>query len=56
MTMDFKIVENVFPKIIIGIKSMKSNKIQIVPQEDCIYVQNERVNFVSKTRVSETEN
>ena len=56
MTMDFKVVENVFSKIIIEIKSMKSNRIQIVPQEDCTYVQNERVNFVSKIRVSEMEN
>ena len=56
MKLYFKVVENVFPKIIIGIKLMKYNRIQIVPQEDCIYVQNERVNFVSKTLVSETEN
>ena len=54
MTMNFKVVENVFPKIIIGNKSMKSNR--IVPKENCIYVQNKRANFVSKTRVSETKN
>ena len=56
MKMIFKIVENLFPRLIIGIKSMKEHRIQIVPQEDCIYVKNDPVSFISKVVSSKSEN
>lgn len=49
----FRIVENMFPEILVGIKLMKSMKILIKPEEDCIMVNNIKVPFLSKT---ETEN
>ena len=47
--MEFVVVPQIFPKIIIGLKQMKHSNICVVPKFDCIYVKNEKIPFVSKT-------
>jgi hypothetical protein len=44
----FLIVNNLFPKVIIGIRAMKTMSISIDPENDCIFVNKERIPFMSK--------
>jgi hypothetical protein len=44
----FTIVRGIFPKVIIGIRQMKSNNIAVDPRNDCIWISNKQVPFVSK--------
>ena len=44
----FRVVEKVFPKIIVGIRTMKTMNIVVDPTADCVYVGNgQKVPFVS---------
>lgn len=52
MKMKFAVVESIFPNILIGIRSMKTENISIVPAWDCIKIANHSVPFVSKTRAT----
>jgi hypothetical protein len=49
--MKFTITEEIFPNVIIGLKSMKEANIAIIPAWDCLRVGNESVPFISKIRV-----
>ena len=49
MRMKFTVVNNLFPKLIIGIKTMKDEDIRIIPVNDTIMVKNEYIPFLSKT-------
>ena len=44
----FTVVKEIFPNVIIGIKSMKREKISVNPAEDCIFVNHAKVKFLSK--------
>ena len=46
--MKFTVVDKLFPKLIVGIKSMKYEGITIDPPNDCIIVEGEKVVFLSK--------
>ena len=48
MKMKFVVVESIFPNILIGIKSMKREKVCIVPAWDCVKIEGISVPFVSK--------
>jgi hypothetical protein len=45
---EFTIVRGIFPKVIIGIRQMKSNNIAVDPRNDCIWISNKKIPFVSK--------
>ena len=45
----FTVVENIFPKIIVGLRMMKQWKIDIIPSNDCIRVEGVDIPFMSKT-------
>lgn len=49
----FKIIPNMFPELIGGIKLMKSMRMRVNPANDCIEVGNECVPFISKVRDEE---
>lgn len=49
----FKIIPNMFPELIGGIKLMKSMKMRVNPANDCVEVGNDRVPFISKVREEE---
>jgi hypothetical protein len=44
----FTIVRGIFPKVIVGIRQMKKSQIAVDPKNDCIWISNKRVPFVSK--------
>lgn len=46
-TQKFHVVRNVFPRIIVGIRSMKTMDIALNPREDCAFVHNMKVPFIS---------
>jgi hypothetical protein len=48
MKMKFAVVASIFPNVLIGIRSMKAEKICIVPAWDCVKVEGYTVPFVSK--------
>ena len=48
MYMKFAVVTSIFPNMLIGIRSMKAEKICIVPAWDCLKVEGYTVPFVSK--------
>lgn len=55
----FKVIHNMFPELIVGIKLMKKMKIRVNPALDCIEVGNVSIPFISKVQsehVYETEN
>lgn len=45
----FRIVDGIFPDLICGIRMMKGSNITIQPTTDCIFINNERIPFLSKT-------
>ena len=46
----FMVVENLFPRFIIGIRTMKKEQINVIPEEDAIKIKGEKVAFVSRVR------
>lgn len=48
MRLKFTVVESIFPNVIIGIRTMKKERISIIPAWDCVKVENASVPFVSK--------
>ena len=52
MKMKFAVVESMFPNVLIGIRSMKTENISIIPAWDCVKFDNHSVSFVSKTRAA----
>ena len=47
--MVFSIMPSLFPKVIIGLRQMKHSRMVIDPPEDSLWVESERVKFISKT-------
>lgn len=47
------VVENLFPRVIIGIKEMKRLNIAVMPANDCIIVGEKQIPFISKVREAE---
>lgn len=47
--MVFSIMPRVFPKVIIGLRQMKHSRMVIDPPEDSLWIENERIKFISKT-------
>jgi len=45
---EFRIVENLFPRVILGIVALKQLKISLCPESSCAIVKNEKVPFLSK--------
>ena len=54
--MVFSIMPSLFPKIIIGLRQMKHSKMVIDPPEDSLWVEGQRVKFISKTEALSTVN
>lgn len=54
--MVFSIMPNLFPKVIIGLRQMKASKMVIDPPHDSLWIENERVQFISKTESVEKVN
>jgi hypothetical protein len=53
----FTVVRGIFPRIIVGIRQMKRCHISVDPKNDCIWIKNSRIPFVSKVvPVSDQEN
>ncbi len=50
-SMTFSIMPNLFPKVIIGLRQMKVSHIVIDPKADSIWIKQERIPFVSRTRM-----
>jgi len=50
MRMKFAVVSAIFPNVLIGLKTMKQEKISIIPAWDCIKIDNFSISFVSKTK------
>ena len=48
--MKFTIIPNLFPKVIVGLRQMKHSDIVIDAKADCIWMKNEKVSFMSKTK------
>lgn len=44
----FTVVERIFPRVIVGIKTMKREAIDVIAQHDCISIHGERVPFLSE--------
>ena len=42
------VVNEIFPNLIIGLKTLKKQSIDICAAQDCIFIRGEKVNFVSK--------
>ena len=53
MYMKFAVVASIFPNVLIGIRSMKAEKICIVPAWDCLKVEGCTVPFVSKIEATD---
>lgn len=51
----FIVVDNLFPKVLIGIRDMKTLDVSVVPRNDCIMINNTRIPFISRVSV-EAEN
>ena len=49
----FTVVDNIFPKAIIGLKCLKKEKIDILASRDCVTYKGIELPFLSKTVVSE---
>ena len=50
MKLNFCVVEKIFPRLVVGLKGMKKEWIDICPREDCIVVKKRnRVDFISRT-------
>ena len=47
--MVFSMMPSLFPRVIIGLRQMKHSKIVIDPPEDSLWVEGERVQFISET-------
>ena len=47
--MIFSIMPSLFPRVIIGLRQMKHSRMVIDPPEDSLWVEGERVKFISKT-------
>ena len=45
----FTVVREIFPNVIVGLRTMKKEHICIKPAEDCIFINSVKVNFLSKT-------
>ena len=54
--MKFSVIPNLFPKVIIGLRQMKHSDIVIDAKIDSIWIKEERVPLMSKTKSMETEN
>ena len=50
----FMVVDNLFPRFIIGIRSMKKEQINVIPEEDAIRIKGEKVDFVSRVQSKKT--
>ncbi|MEL7307647.1 MAG: hypothetical protein AAGK05_07085 [Pseudomonadota bacterium] len=50
MQLKFTVVESIFPNILIGLRSMKAEKISIVPAWDCVRIGSVTVPFVSRVK------
>jgi hypothetical protein len=48
MRQEFTVVKGIFPKIIVGIRQMKRCKIAVDPTNDCVWVENHAIPFISK--------
>ena len=51
--MNMIVVENLLPRVIIGIKEMKRLNIAVIPANDCIIVDEKQIPFISKVRETE---
>ena len=51
MRMKFAVVRSISPNILIGLRTMKQEKISIIPAWDCVKIDNFSVPFVSKTKL-----
>lgn len=49
----FTVAEKIFPNVFIGLRSMKRERISIHPERDSIYINGERVEFLSKIETQE---
>ena len=54
--MTFSIIPNLFPRIIIGLRQMKHSSIFLDARSDCVWIENERIPFISKTKSFTSEN
>ena len=45
----FTVVEKMFPHVIVGLRTMKKEKISLVPEQDCIFIKGTQLHFLSKT-------
>ena len=54
--MVFSMMPSLFPRVIIGLRQMKHSKIVIDPPEDSLWVEGERVQFISETESLSTVN
>ena len=52
----FSMMPSLFPRVIIGLRQMKHSKIVIDPPEDSLWVEGERVQFISETESLSTVN
>ena len=52
MQMKFAVVESIFPNVLIGIRSMKAEKICIILAWDCVKIEGSSIPFVSKVETS----
>ena len=46
----FWVVQNLFPKIIIGIRAMKDMNIAVDPAKECVWVNGTRVPFLARVQ------
>lgn len=49
----FTVVSELFPNVIVGIKTMKKEKIVIDPGNDCVHTKAGKISFLSKTVISD---
>ena len=49
----YAIVNKIFPKVIIGLRTMKKESINILPAIDAIEIQGDILPFISKTNITE---
>ena len=47
---EFTIVKGIFPKVIIGIREMKRCNVAVDPKNDCVWIGNNKIPFVSKVQ------
>ena len=54
--MKFSVIRNLFPKVIIGLRQMKHSDMVVDAKYDSIWIKNEEIKFISKTKPVHPEN